>query len=83
MFKPKGCPVCRNSGYRGRVGVYELLRVSKEMEALMNKGAGEIEIQEFALKQGIVTMQQDGILKVVSGLATFEELEKVTGAIEW
>jgi len=83
MYEPVGCDVCDETGYKGRVGIYELLKISKEIETLMNKEAGEIEIQEFAIKQGMATMQQDGILKVVSGLTTFDEVEKVTGPIEF
>ncbi len=82
LFKPKGCENCAGTGFRGRVGIYELLRITKEIENLMNKGGGEIEIQEFAAEQGIVTMQQDGLLKVLSGITTVEEVEKVTGPIE-
>lgn len=86
MFSPKGCENCGGTGFRGRVGIYELLKISKEIEILMNKSSGEIEIQEFALKQdlpgqGMVTMQQDGLLKVISGITTVEEIEKVTGPI--
>ena len=82
IYKPKGCSYCGNTGYRGRVGIYELLRISKEIEGLMMKGSGEIEIQEFALRQGMVMMQQDGILKVISGLTTIKEVEKLTGPIK-
>ncbi len=83
MFAPKGCSRCGNTGYYGRIAIYELLQISKEIESLMVKGGGEIEIQEFALKQGMVTMQQDGILKVLRGITTFDEVQKVTGPIEW
>ncbi len=81
-FAPKGCDACGGTGYRGRVGIYELLSVTKELEALMGKGAGEIEIQEYAVKQGMVTMQQDGLLKVLAGVTTVDEVENVTGPIE-
>jgi len=81
IFKPRGCKKCGDSGYRGRIAIYELLQVTKEIEKLMNAQAGEIEIQEFAFKEGMVTMQQDGILKVISGITTLEEVEKVTGQI--
>ena len=83
LYEPKSCAKCQGSGYKGRVAIYELLKVSKEIEQLMNKGAGEIEIQEFAAKQGMVTMQQDGILKVISGITTIEEVEKVTGPVDF
>ena len=83
IYKLAGCEECQHTGYKGRIAIYELLRVSKEIESLMNKQGGEIEIREFALAQGMVTMQQDGILKVLSGITTFEEVKKVTGPIEW
>ena len=82
LFKPKGCDSCGGTGFRGRIGIYELLRITKEIEDLMIKGSGEIEIGEFAAKQGIVTMQQDGLLKVLSGITTVEEVEKVTGPVD-
>lgn len=82
LFGPKGCDNCGGTGFRGRIGIYELLRNTKEIETLMIKGAGEIEIREFAVKQGIVTMQQDGLLKVLTGITTVEEVEKVTGPVD-
>ncbi|NCN52980.1 type II/IV secretion system protein [Candidatus Wolfebacteria bacterium] len=82
IYKAVGCDTCKGVGYKGRVGIYELLRISKEIEDLMNKGAGEIEIQKFALGQGMVTMQQDGILEIVSGVTTLEEVERATGLIK-
>ena len=83
VYKPKGCPVCADSGYKGRIAIYELLQVTKDIEKLMNQQGGEIEIQEFAVKQGMVTMQEDGILKVISGVTTIEEVEKVTGPMSF
>ena len=82
VFKPVGCKKCGDSGYRGRIAIYELLRVTKEIEKLMNQQGGEIEIQEFAIKEGMVTMQQDELLKVASGITTLEEVEKLTGSIQ-
>lgn len=83
VYKPRGCADCSQIGYKGRIAIYELLIISKEIETLMNKGGGEIEIQEFALRQGMVTMQQDGILKMISGITTLEEVEKATGPIQF
>ncbi|OGY67028.1 MAG: hypothetical protein A3H63_01215 [Candidatus Harrisonbacteria bacterium RIFCSPLOWO2_02_FULL_45_10c] len=82
LYKVKGCKKCNDLGYKGRVAIYELLQISKEIEVLMSKGGGEIEIQEFALRQGMVTMQQDGLLKIINGLTTLSEVENVTGPIE-
>ena len=82
IYKPKGCDACGGTGFRGRIAIYELLQVTKDIEMLMNKQGGEIEIQDFAVKQGMITMQQDGILKVISGITTLEEVEKLTGSVD-
>ncbi|OGM90266.1 hypothetical protein A3J77_00205 [Candidatus Wolfebacteria bacterium RBG_13_41_7] len=83
IFETKGCEKCNNLGYKGRVGVFELLLVDGEMELLIGKDPTEIGVKELAAKKGMVIMQQDGILKAISGITTFDEVEKVTGAIEW
>src|SRR3989338_2721750 len=83
MFKPKGCPKCGNIGYKGRVAIFELMTVGGDVESLITSSVGEAVILRQALKQGMVTMQQDGILKVISGITTFDEVESVTGPIKW
>jgi type IV pilus assembly protein PilB len=83
IFEPTGCPKCNNTGYKGRIAIYELLLVGPEMEELISAQAGEPKIQKFALAQGMATMQQDGILKVISGITTFEEVEGITGPLEF
>lgn len=83
LFRPTGCSACNNLGYKGRVAVYELLLVGPEMEELITQEASEVKISEFAKLQGTVTMQEDGILKTISGMTTFDEVESVTGPIEW
>ena len=82
IFKPKGCSKCHN-GYNGRLGVFELLRVDKELEQLINQEITEANLKDFSLKKGMTTMQQDGIIKVIQGLTSFEEIERVTGVLEW
>lgn len=83
LFKPAGCEACNNLGYKGRVAIYELLLVGPEMEELITQEASEVKISEFAKQQGMVTMQEDGILKTIAGVTTFEEVESVTGPVEW
>lgn len=83
LFKPKGCPECNNLGYRGRIAIFELLRLTKEIQDLVTPDVSTQKMQEAALKQGMVTLQQDGVLKVISGITTFEEVIEVTGQIEW
>jgi type IV pilus assembly protein PilB len=75
----KGCAACGTSGYKGRVGVYEVLVNSPEFEKFILNNPSITEIQEFAQTQGMVTLKQDGFLKVLEGTTTIEEVERVVG----
>ncbi len=79
---PSGCEKC-NGGYKGRIGIYEFLRLGGEFESLINKDATEFAIKELARKNGFIEMQADGILKSLGGITTLEEVEKLTGPLEW
>ncbi len=83
LFKPKGCVKCSGIGYRGRIAVMELLLVDEGLEEMISPATGEAVIQRYAIKQGMVTMQQDGVLKTLSGITTFDEVEGVTGPLRW
>ncbi len=83
MFQPKGCTKCTGLGYKGRVAIFELLRVDDAMEDIITANVTESAITKQSEKQGMVTMQQDGILKVLTGMTTFEEVEGVTGPLKW
>jgi len=83
IYRNRGCEKCSGFGFKGRIGVYELFLVGPEMEELISKETSEEKLQETALSRGLVTMQEDGLLKVLSGLTTFEEVEKITGPIKW
>lgn len=83
FFEPKGCEACNNTGYKGRVAIYELLAMEPEMEELILKQTGETALHKYAVERGMTTMQQDGILKIINGLTTIEEVESATGPIEW
>ncbi len=78
-----GCEKCNNTGYKGRVGIFELFLMSPDLERLIAKEPVEAEIKELAFKQGMVSMQGDGILKTLRGVTTFEEVERMTGPLEW
>lgn len=82
IFEAAGCAKCGNLGYKGRIAIFEILTVGPEMEDLINKETSEVKIQDFALKNGMVTMQQDGVLKVIGGITSFEEVEAATGPLE-
>ena len=83
FFEPKGCEVCNNTGYKGRIAIYELLAMEPEIEELILKQVGETALHKYAIERGMTTMQQDGILKIIDGLTTVEEIESTTGPLEW
>jgi type II secretory ATPase GspE/PulE/Tfp pilus assembly ATPase PilB-like protein len=75
FWKGKGCDACGGSGYKGRVGIYEIFTMSPEIEKVILSGnVSEYQMQEIAVKQGMITMAQDGLLKALDGLTTFEEV---------
>lgn len=83
MYDPKGCAECNGIGYKGRIAIYELLRTDEDMKELIEKEVSQGAIKERAHAQGMVTMQQDGILKTLQGVTTLEEVAGATGEIVW
>ena len=79
FYKGNGCDVCNHSGYKGRVGIYEILTMSDEIKGQMSEKISEYDMRELAKQQGMTTMQQDGILKVLDGLTTVDEVLRVAG----
>jgi len=75
IFKinPKGCPKCGGSGYKGRVGIHELMVSNEELVEAINKEAESAELKKIAQRNGMKTLHQDSILKVKEGLTTIEE----------
>ncbi len=75
IFKhnPKGCPKCGGSGYKGRVGIHELMVTNEELADAINKEAESAELKKIAMKAGMKTLHQDSLLKVKEGLTTIEE----------
>jgi type IV pilus assembly protein PilB len=71
--KPKGCPKCGNSGYKGRVGIHELLTSSEELIDAINKETDAAELKKIGMRTGMKTLHQDSLLKVKEGLSTIEE----------
>ncbi|QRF55446.1 GspE/PulE family protein [Variovorax paradoxus] len=75
-----GCEHCAKTGFRGRVGVHELMTVSKELRRLVQSGARAEELLQAALKEGMRTLRQDGIEKVLAGQTTIEEVRATSNA---
>jgi type II secretory ATPase GspE/PulE/Tfp pilus assembly ATPase PilB-like protein len=78
----KGCEACNETGYKGRIGIFEAMRIDGEMENLILRLRSIAEIREAATKKGMVTIRQDGLLKVIDGITTIEEVERVTAEKE-
>jgi type II secretory ATPase GspE/PulE/Tfp pilus assembly ATPase PilB-like protein len=83
VFVPKGCPECKNLGYRGRTSLFELFAITKGIEEMIYKNPTEIDLARLAREGGMTTMQEDGTLKVLQGITSLEEVERVTGPLLW
>jgi type IV pilus assembly protein PilB len=77
FYKGKGCEKCSNKGYSGRVGIYEIMEVNEKIRNLIIKRSSSDEIQKQAELEGMITMLQDGLDKVSSGLTTIDEVMRV------
>jgi type II secretory ATPase GspE/PulE/Tfp pilus assembly ATPase PilB-like protein len=78
FFHGKGCADCGNSGYRGRVGIYEIFELTDGLKSIVAKRASGTELAAQAIKNGMTTMRQDGILKAAEGVTTLDEIWRVT-----
>ena len=82
LYKGKGCKSCGETGYKGRVGVYELLIITTEIEELIVKRHTSGEINAQARSQGMLTLFEDGLEKTQSGMSTIEELLRIASPPE-
>ena len=78
FYRKRGCPRCNQTGYRGRVGVYQLLQMTEDLATLAASKAPREEIERAALATGMRTLWDDGLAKVAAGLTSIEELARVT-----
>ncbi len=78
FLKGKGCSHCNGQGYKGRVGIFEVLEVSENIQGMIGSKATADEIEAQAKKEGMLTMFQDGVVKVLKGVTTLEEVLRVT-----
>ena len=74
----KGCSLCNNSGYKGRIGIYEIMEISPEIKNLIDKKAPESEIENVAKIQGMIILRHACITKVKQGITTIDEMMRVT-----
>ncbi len=78
VYKGKGCPICSNTGYKGRIGLYEVMPMREEIKELILARASASEIKREALRLGMKTLRQSGIFKVKEGMTTIEEVVRTT-----
>jgi type IV pilus assembly protein PilB len=78
FFRGRGCVHCRNTGYHGRVGIFELLEMRQKIRRLVFDSANQEDIREAAIKQGMVTLRESGIIKVEHGITTIQEVVRST-----
>ena len=77
--KTTGCEDCNFTGYKGRIGIFEVFLVDDEMEKFILTASSIVAIKDLAIKKGMVLMRQDGLIKVLEGVTTIEEVERVAG----
>jgi len=78
VYHGKGCSACNNSGYKGRLGLYEVMEINDELRELILVGASALELKKKSLDQGMITLRRSGLMKVAVGLATLEEVLRET-----
>ncbi|MFH1582641.1 MAG: GspE/PulE family protein [bacterium] len=82
LYEPQGCPKCNNTGFSGRIALFEVLSMTSSLEEIVLKEPSETKILKEAKKQGMISIRQDGILKALSGTTTIEEVLRVTEVTE-
>ena len=78
LFKGRGCPVCNNTGYKGRVGLYEVMEITDELREMILCGASSLELKNKALELGMISLRKSGLRKIRDGLTTVEEVVRET-----
>ncbi len=78
IYEAQGCPECNQTGYRGRIALYEVMPIKDEIKDLILTGASANEIKKEAVKLGMLTLRQSGIRKVISGITSIEEILRIT-----
>lgn len=79
IMRAKGCSVCNNTGYKGRIGIFEAMIIDDEMEEFILKNPSISALQKKAIQKGMISMKTDGFLKVINKETTIEEVERITG----
>jgi type IV pilus assembly protein PilB len=73
-YRPVGCERCKGSGYKGRVGIYQVMPISEEIQRIILKHGTALDIADQAAREGVRTLRQSGLVKVKQGMTTVEEV---------
>ncbi len=79
-YKGQGCPTCNNTGYKGRIGLYEVMEITDELRELILIGASALELRKKAIEDGMITLRESGLHKIRDGVTTIEEVVRETVA---
>jgi type IV pilus assembly protein PilB len=82
VYQAKGCPQCNQTGYQGRIGIFEMILINEEMKKMISSSANYMQVLEKARQQGLIRFYQDALLRVLEGITTLEEVERVVGSQE-
>ena len=82
VYRGKGCPICNNTGYRGRTAIAEVLVFNKELRRAVEADVGEAELLEIALRGGMTTLQHDAVNKLIAGVTTSEEIIRTVYSVD-
>ena len=78
LYRGKGCPECRNTGYKGRLAIFEMIPMARNLRKLVYESANEDDIRQTALKNGMVTLREAGLTRVLDGTTSLEEVKRST-----
>jgi type IV pilus assembly protein PilB len=79
-YKGKGCPTCNDTGYKGRIGLYEVMEITDEIRELILIGASSLELRKKSIEDGMITLRGSGLTKIRNGVTTIEEVLRETVA---
>lgn len=82
LWMAKGCEKCNNTGYRGRIGIYEVIKTDENIEKIITESPSERDIKKISESQGYLDMKEDGLVKILQGITDFAEVESVVDLIE-
>jgi type IV pilus assembly protein PilB len=78
LYGPAGCERCKGTGYKGRVGIYQVMPISDEMQRLIMSGASSIDLDEQGKREGVRNLRESGLMKVKQGMTSLDEVLNTT-----